>query len=79
MITENEDAILKELKAIKKLLALSLVKNESSINEQVKMLDRCGFQQKEISDLLQLSYSNVRVILFRDRQTKKKKTIKKAR
>jgi DNA-directed RNA polymerase specialized sigma24 family protein len=75
MTMQDENAILKELREIKKLLAVSLVKGEASESEQVKMLNRYGFQPKEISDLLQINHSTVRNILFRAGQTKKiKKT-----
>jgi DNA-directed RNA polymerase specialized sigma24 family protein len=73
MTIQDENAILTELKEIKKILALSLVKSESSEGEQVKMLNRYGFQPKEISELLQMNHSTVRNILFRAGQTKSKK------
>ncbi len=73
MINEKENEILEELKQIKKLLALSLVKSESSETEQVKMLKHYGFQPIEISELLQKNPSTVRNILFQARQAKEKK------
>ena len=73
MNPQDENAILIELKEIKKLLALSLVKGESSESEQVKLLNRYGFQSKEISDLLQINQNTVKSTLFRARQAKVEK------
>jgi DNA-directed RNA polymerase specialized sigma24 family protein len=72
MVIQDENAILSELKAIKRLLALSLIKDESSETEQVIILNRYGFQPVEISELLQKNRSTVRNILFNARKSTKK-------
>jgi DNA-directed RNA polymerase specialized sigma24 family protein len=74
MNIQDENAILVELKVIKKLLALSLIKGESSEGEQVIMLHRYGFQPKEVSDLLQINHHTVKSILFRAKKSKGKKS-----
>jgi len=68
-----EDPVVVELKRITKLLALSIVRDEASLREQIKFLNRYGFQPKEISELLQIPPGTVRSSLSRARQSKIKK------
>jgi len=70
---DNEDPIVAELKRITKLLALSIVRTEDSLREQVKLLHQLGFQNREISDLLQIPEGTVRSNLFRAKQSEIKK------
>ncbi len=69
----NEDPVVTELKRITKLLALSIVRTEASLREQIKLLHKFGFQQKEISDLLQIPEGTVASNLSRAKQSEIKK------
>lgn len=69
----NEDPVVTELKRITKLLALSLVKNEASLREQINLLNQYEFHQKEISEMLQIPIGTVKSNLARARQAKAKK------
>jgi DNA-directed RNA polymerase specialized sigma24 family protein len=73
MTTQNEDAILQELKEIKKLLALSLVSSEADESKKILILNRYGFRSKDISEMLQINPSTVGTTLFRARQSTEKK------
>lgn len=79
MSSSNEE-VLQELKRISKLLALSLIENKTLQMDKVEMLDRYGFQQKEIADLLRITPKNVGAHLSNIRKkvqkTSKSKTIK---
>ncbi|MCZ6594508.1 MAG: sigma factor-like helix-turn-helix DNA-binding protein [Bacteroidetes bacterium] len=63
----NNDKIIEELRNIKKLLALSLVKEQSQV-EQIEFLSNVGFQPKEIAEVLNTSANSVRVTLSRIRK-----------
>ena len=54
MSDSNEEQILQELKRINRLLALTLIKDQTNQTEQIEMLDRYGFQPKDIADLLRI-------------------------
>ena len=69
----NEDPVITELRNIKKLLALSLIKGEPSLREQIKLLNQYGFQPKEISELLQIPQGTVSSNLARAKQSNIKK------
>lgn len=73
MKEHNEDPVVTELKNIKKLLALSLIKDEPSLRKQIKLLNQYGFQQKEISKLLQIPQGTVSSNLARAKQSNTKK------
>jgi len=73
MKEHNEDPVVTELRNIKKLLALSLIKDEPSLREQIKLLNQYGFQQKEISELLQIPRGTVSSNLARAKQSNTKK------
>jgi len=73
MKEHNEDPVVTELRNIKKLLALSLIKDEPSFREQIKLLNQYGFQQKEISELLQIPRGTVSSNLARAKQSNTKK------
>jgi DNA-directed RNA polymerase specialized sigma24 family protein len=57
---------------ISKLLALGLVKEIKSKQEQVEVLDQAGFSPYEIADLLGVKTGTVHVTLFNIRQAKGK-------
>ena len=65
--------VVAELKRITKLLALSLVKNEVSSREQIKLLDQYDFSQKEISEMLHIPLGTVGINLARAKQSELKK------
>jgi len=64
--------VLAELKQIKKLLALSLVNNGSDDSDKILLLNRYGFGNIEISEMLQINKSTVGTTLYRARQSKTK-------
>lgn len=72
----KDEEMLEELRRIAKLLALSLVRNEPSERGQIVLLNRYGYQPKEISELLQINENTVRSNLFRARLAKAKKNKK---
>jgi len=73
MKEHNEAPVVTELRNIKKLLALSLIKDEPSLRKQIKLLNQYGFQQKEISELLQIPQGTVSSNLARAKQSNTKK------
>jgi len=73
MKDSSEDPVVAELKRITKLLALSIVRTETSLREQVKLLHQFGFQNKEISDILQIPEGTVSSNLARAKQSNIKK------
>jgi len=82
MSSSNEE-VLQELKRISKLLALSLIENKTLQSDKVEMLDRYGFQQKEIAGLLKITprnvsahLSNIRKKVQKASKSKTTKTIK---
>ena len=66
----NEDKIVEELKNIKRLLALSLIKDKNQ-TEQIKFLSDAGFQPKEIAEIINTSANTVRVTKTRIRKSEK--------
>jgi DNA-directed RNA polymerase specialized sigma24 family protein len=60
------------LEVISRLLALSLVKDVKSKQEQVQLLDEAGLSPYEIGDLLGIKTGTVHVTLFNIRQAKNK-------
>jgi DNA-directed RNA polymerase specialized sigma24 family protein len=77
--TEEQQTILDRLNTVSRLLALTLVRNIKSKQEQVEMLHTAGFSAHEISELLGIKYGTVGVTLFNIRQAKAKKKAKQAR
>lgn len=74
MTSSNEEPILKELKRISRLLALSLIENKNLQNEKIELLDRFGFSQKEIAEFLTTTPNIVSATLsnIRKKSTKAK-------
>lgn len=68
MKESNEDPIVAELKRIAKLLALSLVRTETSLREQIKLLHQFGFKRMEIADFLRIPVGTVSSNLSRAKQ-----------
>ena len=66
----NDEKVIKELITIKKLLALSLIKDLSQV-EQIEFLSNAGFQPKEIAEIINTSANSVRVTLSRIRKKSK--------
>lgn len=58
---------------ISKLLALNLVKDVKSKQEQVRLLDEAGLSPNEIADLLGMKVGTVHVTLFNIRKARKAK------
>lgn len=77
MKEHNEGPVVTELRNIKKLLALSLIKGEPFLREQIKLLNQYGFQQKEISELLRIPRGTVSSNLARAKQSNTKKSKEK--
>ncbi len=67
------------LSVISRVLALNLIRDISSREEQVELLDVAGFSQREIANLLGISYGTVGFILHKIRQTHARKRSKLAR
>jgi len=63
----NDEKVIEELRTIKKLLAFSLIKDLSQV-EQIQFLSNSGFQPKEIAEILNTSANSVRVTLSRIRK-----------
>ena len=63
----NDERVVEELRMIKKLLALSLIKDLSQV-EQIEFLSNAGFQPKEIAEIINTSANSVRVTLSRIRK-----------
>ncbi len=78
-LTRTEDEILSRLSVIARIVALNLVRDVESREEQVELLNVAGLSPREISDLLGIKYGTVAVILFKIRQTNAKKRAKLAR
>lgn len=83
MSDSNEELMLQELRRISKLLALSLIEDKTLQSEKIEMLDRYGFQQKEIADLLKTTpntvsahLSNIRKKIHKSQETKVAKEAK---
>ena len=66
----SDDKIIEELKDIKKLLALSLTKDQSKV-EQIEFLSNVGFEPKEIAEIINTTANTVRVSLSRIRKKSK--------
>ena len=62
MSKDYDERILHELQQIKKLLALTLI-NEQSQTDQIKALSQAGFQPKDIAELIGTTANTVRVSL----------------
>ena len=66
----SDDKIIEEVKDIKKLLALSLTKDQSKV-EQIEFLSNVGFEPKEIAEIINTTANAVRVSLSRIRKKSK--------
>lgn len=62
------EEIIKKLDLIAKLISLSLVKDEKTLNERVKVLDASGFEPKEIAILLDKKTNHIRQIIHQLRK-----------
>ena len=69
---DSSDPVVSELKRITKLLALSIVRTEPSLREQIKLLHQLEFTNKEISDMLRIPEGTVSSNLARAKQPKTK-------
>lgn len=76
MSDSNEEQVLQELKRIGRLLALILIKDAANKTEQIEMLDRYGFQAKDMADLLGSKLNIVTATLSRIRKAKSEKVKK---
>lgn len=65
-----QKGILQELKVIKKLLAHSLLTEESQV-KQITKLNSIGFQPKEIAEILGTTSNTVNVTLSKARKQSK--------
>ncbi len=59
----NENKLFEELRIIKKLLALNVIK-EKNLREQVRLLTNVGFSPNEISDITGKNANLIRVTKF---------------
>jgi DNA-directed RNA polymerase specialized sigma24 family protein len=59
-------------------LAVLAVKDVPTSEEKISLLNRAGFENQEIADLLATTKGNVAQTLYRGRQKPKKKAVKKA-
>lgn len=77
----SDDAILKELKHIKLLLAQGFLGNQETKNDKIIFLNKFGFEVNEIADILSTTNGTVSVALSRAKSKKKspKKTAKKVK
>lgn len=75
MSTSNEEQVLQELKRISRLLALTLIENKGTKSDKIEALNRYGFQNKEIAEILGTNEDIVRATLFNIR--KRMKTVKR--
>ncbi len=73
---EQLSKALERLTVISKVMALSLIRSVSSREEQVELLSVAGFSNREIADLLGISYNTVGVIQFSLRKRDKKRRAK---
>ena len=64
---------LERLEVISKVIALSLIRTVSSRQEQVELLGVAGYSNREIADLLGISYNTVVFTQFSLRKGEKKK------
>ncbi len=67
---------LERLKVISNVTALSLIRTVSSRQEQVELLSVAGYSNREIADLLGISYNTVVFTRFSLRKGEKKKRAK---
>jgi len=72
----NESDLLAELKSIKALLALGLVRDMETTTQKILALARLGFTPSELADLLDTTAGTVSVAIS---QAKSKKKTKQAR
>jgi DNA-directed RNA polymerase specialized sigma24 family protein len=73
MSQESEKKNHERVVIISKLLALNLVKDVKSKQEQVRLLDVAGLSPNEIADLLEMKVGTVHVTLFNIRKARKAK------
>ncbi len=71
----KDDDVLRELRRITKVLTLIATKDQKQ-KEQIKLLDRVGFQPKEIAELLGTTGNTVNVALHSIRRKGKPKKAK---
>jgi len=62
------EEIIEKLDLIAKLISLSLVKDEKTFNDKVKVLDASGFEPKEIAILLDKKPNHIHQILHQLRK-----------
>ena len=78
-MTKTEDETLRRLSVIMRIVSLSLVRNMTTREEQVEVLNVAGLSGREISELLGIKYGTVAQILYKLRQTHARKRGRLAR
>ena len=82
MSNSQEQQIVQELKRISRLLALTLIREQTNQTEQVRMLDSYGFKPVEIADLLNTTKNTVYATLSylrKKAKSEKGKELKRAK
>jgi len=68
---EQFEEIIKRLDLIAKLISMSLIKDEKTLANKVKVLDASGFRPKEIATLLDKKINHIHQILHKLRTREK--------
>ena len=71
---EENDSIIAELKKIRTMLAMALVKDLDSNTAKILMLNKCGLGSSEIADMLGTTRGTVSVAISQSK--KKQSTVK---
>ena len=79
MEQEQFEDIVKKLDLIAKLISLSLVKDEKTLTDKVKILNASGFKPKEIATLLDKKPNHIRQILHQLRKKENSSRSKRGR
>ncbi len=64
--------VVRKLEVISRVTALTLIRSVSSREEQIELLSVAGYSNKEIAELLGISYNTVGVVQFTLRKRAKK-------
>ncbi len=71
------EPIIRELRAIKLLLAKGELKNLDNKGDKILFLSNCGIDNREVADLLETSLNTVQVAISRAKSAKNSKGKKK--